>query len=268
MVLTLENRIEALEKAEAQYLFDRGDCLQRLKGNPYKAHARKFGEALAFCSTTNTSPMNNRICGVDPRVSALSSNALDWFRTHRAPLHVPITGDDAEVTHAAHLTGGKILRGWTHGQFAASIGDFPSVDPKLETFQFSVADINVFVDIHSAAFRTGAKSKDMACAMFGGLIEAGKAEAYGANINGDCIAIGLVYFADNGVAYLATAATTRSARKSGAHSALILKRIQAAKERGADLISSTALLNSQSKRNLQRMGLKLSHRQTLLSVPL
>ena len=75
--------------------------------------------------------------------------------------------------------------------------------------------------------------------------------------------LGIVYFSENKTAYLATAVTSRSHRKQGVHEAIIFRRIEAARERGSKRISATALLKSQSRRNLEKCGLTLSHVQTL-----
>ena len=128
------------------------------------------------------------------------------------------------------------------------------------------SEVAAFVDIHAAAFRSGGSSNNMTRDMFHGLLEGDQAEAYAVDVDGKPVAIGLVYFANNKIAYLATAATLPAARKKGAHSELIAPRIAAARERGALFVSATALLGSQSRRNLQRAGLHLSHVQTLLTL--
>ena len=72
-----------------------------------------------------------------------------------------------------------------------------------------------------------------------------------------------MYLASNGVAYLGTAATRKDARGLGYHGALISHRIEQAKKHGSLVVAATALPSSQSRRNLQRMGLAVSHVQAL-----
>ena len=106
----------------------------------------------------------------------------------------------------------------------------------------------------------------MALTMFERLLKTKNAEAFAVDIDDTPVAIGLIYFSTNKVGYLATAATSISARSQGAHGALIACRIAAARKRNMRKISATALLNSQSGRNLQKAGLKLSHVQTLVKI--
>lgn len=58
-------------------------------------------------------------------------------------------------------------------------------------------------------------------------------------------------------------ATRKDARALGYHGALISHRMEQAKKHGSFVIVASALPSSQSRRNLQRMGLATSHVQAL-----
>lgn len=255
-----------LEHAEAEYLFDRVSTLTRLPENPFEAEVFETPPYRGFLVGANDSPMNNRICGFDLQHGAFPSEEIARFTKAGAPVHLPVIGAPKDVKQKASSFGAAPLRGWTHGQFYAELGNLPIDKASESARRLDISEMRVFAEIHSAAFRSSGARANMTLDMFRGLMETERAQAYAIDFDGRPAAIGLVYFASNQTAYLATAATTRAARKKGAHTALIARRIEAAREHGAVRISSTALLNSQSRRNLERAGLSLSHVQTLLAL--
>ncbi len=123
-----------------------------------------------------------------------------------------------------------------------------------------------FVKIHSKESGIPQAAQNMALDMLKGLLRTRRAEAYAVDIDGQPVGIGLIYYAKNDTACLATAATSKHARKKVAHSALIAQRIKAARKRGSRQVLSTAVLNSQSRRNLESAGLSLAHVQTLIVI--
>ena len=80
---------------------------------------------------------------------------------------------------------------------------------------------------------------------------------------GKVVAGASMFLVGNAVAYLGTAVTQKGLRGRGFHAALIAHRIAQAREQGAVTVAATALANSQSRRNLQRAGLQVSHGQSL-----
>lgn len=253
-----------LEQAEADYLFDRAASLMTLQGNPYGAATHQDNGLQSFLVAATQSPMNNRICGFDIGDNSLPNNAIAQFSQAGATAHIPIIGTPKAIKSRAEALGMHALRGWTQSQFHANLTDLPIAKTDVQTRQLTPDDLTAFVAIHSGAFRYSGTNVDITLAMMRGLLAGGRAEAFAIDDAGTPIAIGLIYFATNQTGYLATAATTQTARKHGAHTALITRRIEAARQHGCTRISSTAIASSQSARNLKRAGLTPSHVQTLL----
>lgn len=113
------------------------------------------------------------------------------------------------------------------------------------------------------AFKPAAALGMMSQACFAGLMSNDRLKIYVLKADGQVVAGALMYLASNGVAYLGTAATRKNARGLGDHGALISHRIEQAKKHGSLVIAATALPSSQSRRNLQRIGLATSHAQAL-----
>ncbi len=250
-----------LENAEAEYLFERVSALAEMPGNPYGAAVFDRLEERSFLVADSQSPMNNRICGFDLESEGLPDR-MGCFASVGARAHLPVIGAPKDIKERAEALGLQALRGWTHGQFSADLADIAESSGCAR--RLAADELEVFVEIHAGAFRYSGARMKLALDMMRGLLAAGRAEAYAVDVDNAVAAIGLVYFATNGTAYLATAATARAARKRGAHAALISRRIEAARARGCRRVSSTALVSSQSARNLKRAGLARSHVQTLL----
>lgn len=256
----------ALENAEAEYLLSRVEVLKKVAGNPYNAVTFTSGKNTSFLVAANPSPMNCRICGIDIDNPVLPTKILEEFEKAGVAICIPVIGKPANIKEKSAKIGAKPLRGWSHGKFVADINVVPDIPVTHQTRILKIKDMEDFVEIHSKEFGTPKTAQIMALDMFKGLLKTRRAEAYAVDMDGQPAAIGLTYYAKNNIAYLATAATSKNARKNGAHKALIAQRIKAARTRGSQQIFSTALLNSQSRRNLENAGLSLAHVQTIIAI--
>jgi GNAT superfamily N-acetyltransferase len=82
---------------------------------------------------------------------------------------------------------------------------------------------------------------------------------YLARLDGQPVAYGTMFVADNGVGVCAAAATLPAARGRGCQTALLRRRIADAARAGCDLVVVQASPGSGSQRNLQRVGLALAY---------
>lgn len=255
----------AIEAASAEYLSARVAALLSLEGNPHRAAMRSHGSLQGLLVQATASPMVNRIVG-DPREAPDAlTELLEWFAAHQSQPAISLIVHNRrpsprEVVGRHEL---RRLNRWTHLQFTSSIDGPPITPPAVEVEEVTVDSIDVFAAIHAEAFNTPPAGQPVNRASFRGLLSGNSAKGFIARVDGKPVAGAIVYFANNGVAYLATAATRREARGRGCHSALIGSRIAAAREHGSLFVSATATPNSQSRRNLERLGLRASHMQTL-----
>lgn len=77
-----------------------------------------------------------------------------------------------------------------------------------------------------------------------------------------------VLTAEDGVAYLALAATLPEFRRRGCQQALIAARLGHAAEAGYELVATTTEFGSQSQRNLERSGLRVAYTKPVLRLTL
>jgi hypothetical protein len=257
----------AIETASAEYLCARVAALLSVEGNPHHAAMRSQGPLQGFLVQATASPMVNRIVGDLRAVPAALTELLAWFKSHGCMPAIPLIVHNRRPAATEIFGQHKFqrLNGWTHLQFGSAIDATlpPAPAPAVEVEEVTAASIDTFATIHAEAFRTPPAGQPVNRASFAGLLAGDSTKGFIARVDGTAVAGAIVYFANNGVAYLATAATRRAARSRGCHSALIVCRIAAARERGCQFVAATATPNSQSRRNLERFGLTTSHMQTL-----
>jgi GNAT superfamily N-acetyltransferase len=259
-----------IEAAADEYITARVSVLQALEGNPYQAEVRAQPPLQGLLVASTSSPMMNRICG-DVRSSADALMALlPWFAARRCVAAVSLTVSAGKPAAMQRIGMVDLRRwnGWTHTQLAAPIAGLPPTRSPLEVEEVLDETVDFFANIHAKAFHTPAERQASNRASFSGLIADPRAKGFLVRIDGKPVAGAIVYFASNGFAYLGTAATLREARGRGCHSALIGCRIAAARRHGSKFVAATATPNSQSRRNLERLGFVASHLQALYRVAL
>jgi GNAT superfamily N-acetyltransferase len=255
----------AIETAAAEYLAVRVAAVRGLPGNPYRAELRTHGKLLGFLVGKTSSPMMNRICGEARSAPDALADLVSWFEGRQCVPAVSLIvrkGRTAPVETIGSLHFRR-LNGWTHLHLAAPVAELTVRQSTLEVEEVTADTIDSFAAIHAEAFRTEAERQPINRASFAGLIGNEHAKGFLVRLDGKPAAGAIVYFASNGVAYLGTSATRRAARGRGCHSALIGHRIMAARQHGSRFVAATAMPKSQSRRNLERLGLVASHLQAL-----
>lgn len=253
----------AIEAAESEYLCSRVESLSRVSGNPFGACVFFNGAFPCFQVKATPSPMFNRIYG-DSTGNPLSLLSLLKESAEYSTV-TPLIGKASTLEQFAFVGEERFerLRGWTHLQLACPIED-AVLTPKLFNIEEATSDsLPEFAAVHASGFHTKPEHRQLSQACFAGLMSNERLKIYVLKADGQVVAGALMYLATNGVAYLGTAATRKNARGLGYHGALISHRIEQAKKHGSLVIAATALPSSQSRRNLQRIGLAASHAQAL-----
>nr|WP_276616228.1 GNAT family N-acetyltransferase [Pseudomonas syringae] len=252
-----------IEAAEREYLCSRVKNLSLINGNPYGARVFFNEEFPCFQVKATPSPMLNRIYGHTTDEPQAILNLLRKSAEHSTV--TPMIGKPSTLVQHIHMGDGCLerLRGWTHLQLACVVEGIILNQHSFEVEEVTPQTLPEFADIHAGGFHTKPDQRMISQASFLAKISNDRMKIYAIRESGKMMAGAVMYFASNGVAYLGTAATRKEARGLGYHAALISHRIEQAKNFGCSLIAATALANSQSRRNLQRAGLKESHTQAL-----
>lgn len=259
--------VSAIEAAEREYLQARVAGLAALAGNPYGALLSEGEGVTTFVVGASSSPMLNRLYAepqATPQHLVAQVQALAAYHPAivitRAARQAPATIDWAGQTLVK-------LKGWTHLQLGCAIDDARAAPFEAQIQPVTGASVEAFARLHGDAFRTPPAARVVSQACFSSLLRNPRAALYLLYAQGQPVAGAALFFASNGVAYLGTAFTGKAARGQGYHAALLSHRIKQARAQGCHAISATALATSQSRRNLERSGLRASHTQTLYRLP-
>ncbi|WP_310364119.1 GNAT family N-acetyltransferase [Pseudomonas brassicacearum] len=252
-----------IEGAEREYLQARVENLARIAGNPYGARVFSNGVFACFQVQATPSPMLNRVYG---DISVAPQAILDLLAQTTAYSTVtPIIGKISTFEPFVNVVDRQLerLKGWTHLQLACAIEHVVLTPHAFEIEEVTSQTLPAFADIHASGFRTKLAQRPINQASFAGLHSNESLTIFVIKEAGEVVAGASMYLASNGVAYLGTAVTRNNMRGRGYHRALITHRLNHARECGAEIVAATALPSSQSRRNLQRAGLKVSHAQSL-----
>ncbi|HXR02261.1 MAG TPA: GNAT family N-acetyltransferase [Pseudomonas sp.] len=252
-----------IEAAERDYLRTRVQNLTRIAGNPYGAEVFSNAGQACFQVTASPSPMLNRIYGDSTHEPQAIVDLL--ARSVDCSAVTALIGPPSSLEHNVCMAGRQLqrLKGWTHLQLACAIEQTLVSDHPFDIEQITPQTFRAFAQIHADGFHTKAAQRLVNQASFEGLQADDSLKIYVIKEGAEVVAGAVMYLASNGVAYLGTAATGKQARGRGYHAALIAHRVGQAREHGCSLVAATALASSQSRRNLQRAGLKVSHAQGL-----
>jgi GNAT superfamily N-acetyltransferase len=260
MDVVLAHQIEA---AESEYLRSRVENLAGIDGNPYGARVFFNADFPCFLVKASPSPMLNRIYG---DIDRAPSTVLRLLKQSAGNSSVtPLIGKPSALKSDAFVGEARLerLRGWTHLQLACAVESVVLSRHSFEIEEVTSQTLALFADIHAGGFHTKPQYRLLNRASFAGLAADGRLRLYVLKVSGQVLAGASMYLANNGIAYLGTAATQKDARGLGYHGALISHRVDLAKKHGCHWVAATALASSQSRRNLQRAGLTVSHAQAL-----
>lgn len=253
----------AIETAEREYLRARVRNVAQIEGNPYGARIFANGAFPCFQVKAAPSPMFNRIHG---DVSAEPQAMVDLLQQNAAySVVTPLFGAVSSLEPFMSVAGRRLerLKGWTHMQLACAIEHATLGQHAFDIQEATPQSLLAFTEVHASGFHTKPAQRAASQASFGNLHTNDALKIYVIQEADKVVAGASLYLASNGVAYLGTAVTQKGMRGRGFHAALIAHRIAQAREQGAVTVAATALASSQSRRNLQRAGLHVSHAQSL-----
>lgn len=257
--MDIESALE-IEAAEREYLRARVNNLLCLNGNPYGARVFLNGALPCFEVAASPSPMLNRIYA---DYSADPQSTLDLLK--QSTCVTPLIGAPSTLEPLVVIEGCELerLKGWTHVQLACALEHTVIVPHTFDIEEATPQTLDAFTRIHASGFHTKPAQRAVNQASFSGPSTGYSLKIYVIQEAGEVVAGAVMYLASNGIAYLGTAVTRKADRGQGYHGALIAHRIEQARKLGCHSVAATALASSQSRRNLQRAGLKISHAQGL-----
>jgi hypothetical protein len=239
------------------------ELLRDLPGNPSQVEVRRFGDSVVgtMCVRSPEIDWMQHVVGVSPDNAELVPRIAAWYHGHHlrprfeiapAAEFQPLAAALADV-HARQT--GFIDALWARAQPPRAA---PASDVQVRVVEAGSPDAAVFARVllgghgvpddsfpeHWAAVAAWAAEPEWWC--------------YLAEVDGQPVA-SAVLTVDDGVGYLANAATLPPGRAKGAHQALLHRRLLDACAAGCDLVVSLATPGGSSHRNIERAGLGVAY---------
>lgn len=264
---------EAAARSEQNYLESLIGRLQRLEGNPFDVHTRRFGGALAITmrQASGAAPFN-RILHLSrsdvrhlPEVSVYFNNRVVAWQAELMPEQItPVIKREME-RHRLRLTPPR------RSIFVASLPlTIPPYTSGISIHPVAAREIPLFTEIYrrgfERAFDGGKRTATVVAHALTHLHDHPDWRLYIAWLRREPAGVAVLHL-DGSRASLASAATLPALRRRGVQTALLYQRIQDAQEHGCNLIVAQTTQGSRSAANLQRAGLRSVYTTEVWRVP-
>jgi hypothetical protein len=261
-VMTEELAVQ-LEKAECKALLSRLTAIQSRNGNPMGVEIVSFGHATLFAVKGIPGPSFNKVVGITPGEEPYIEEIIAFYRERSLSFQLDIIpGQHSPAFMKTLARHGLYQAGFHTVLYGVPRDSTACVCPQLEVREMGEDEFALFGEIYTLGF--GLPSS------FGKGIEENNRVLLGregwsfylATVEGEPAAIG-VYYAEDGIATLAAAATVPKYRKRGCHSALTDTRINRALQDQCRLIVGQAKFGSISQINMQKKGMQIAYTKAL-----
>jgi GNAT superfamily N-acetyltransferase len=259
-----------IERASAAFHTRWLELVRDMPGNPSDVEVRRFGDAVVgtMCRRSPQIDWMQHVSGVTPDNVSLVPKVAAWYHGHhiRPRFEIAPTSDFGPLSEAladvnARQTG-FIDALWGRAEAPAAA---PPTDVQIRVVEAGSPEASVFARVHLA----GHEVPDDSFPEHWAAVAAWAAEpewwCYLAELDGQPVATAALAV-DDGVGYLANAATVPSARGKGVHQALLHRRLLDACAAGCDLFVSLALPGGSSHRNIERAGLGVAYTKVTWTV--
>jgi GNAT superfamily N-acetyltransferase len=248
--------VERSLAADVSYTVSRMRVLERIPGNPIGIGYRWIDESTVALASRFL-PSFTRVVGLRPGHEAHIEPIVNWYRE----FGVNPTFEIVPGMYDAVLGRELARHGFFPSGFHASLITEPdsagtqSIDIDIEPV-FSADAMEQYLDAYVAGWGIAEKDHDQFKSNVRPWRDQPGWSLYLGRIDGRPAAAATL-FVNDGVGYLADAATAPAFRRHGLHFALLRRRIRDASAAGVDFIFSGAEPMGTSHRNMERAGLRL-----------
>ncbi|MFC4600753.1 GNAT family N-acetyltransferase [Cohnella hongkongensis] len=258
----IEERTEAIESSEIGYMLDRMEAIRDRPGNPEGVEIARFGEAVCFYSKTMPWPGFNTVKGLRSGDADLLAAIGDFYRARGRKPQFELVPGLADPELMKRLSGLGFYQSGFHTSMAltpseAAPGPAKPSD-KLDIRLLREDEFELYATIHCRG--TGLPDDGIAPVAANNRVLYGRPgwTFYLALWEGRPAGVGVAY-ASRGTASLTFAATLPDYRCRGVQTALLRRRVAAAREEGCALVVGQCAFLSQSHRNMERIGMRIGY---------
>jgi len=251
-----------IEQSEINCLESRLTAIKEIASNPMGVEIRKFGNATAFTAKYIPGPSFNRVLGMSGEEVKYINPILSFYQERNIPARFEITPAYASSDLLKSLAEKEFFHCGFHNSLYGSLSnELVSVtesNTSISIREFEKDEFEIFAEIYTKGFGLPSFLKEHVARNNEVLYNNRNWIFYMALFNGEPAGIGVLYESD-GIGTLAASTTIPKFRNKGVHSALVLKRLERAKQLKCDLIVGQAGYGSVSQKNMERAGMKIAY---------
>jgi GNAT superfamily N-acetyltransferase len=262
--LLTSGTMERIETSHLAFWAEKLALLRALPGNPYGAHARRFGKALALLAVgAKENAFFNRVGNISVEELPALDDIMSWYRAQNVPCRfdiIPAHGEDALFRRLA-------VQGLYHSDFYAMLYGFPQITAAppahIQIRAVQPEESELFADLYLAAFDIP-DAPGLAYLRESIRLLPGRPGLYCflAAVN-NLLAGMAILFIHQHTGYLATAAVLPAFRGYGCHKALLQARLTVARRKDCQLVAGSARIGSISQQNMEKVGLRMAYTKAL-----
>lgn len=254
--------VPRIRRAASAFMVGWVEGMRDLPGNPARVSVERFGGAVALaCERLPDLDFVNTVHGLDPGDAERVEEVTAFYRR----LGLRGWTEVAPGAEMERLLERMAAAGWAQVGFWASFHG-PAVAPPapagVEVIEAGEADMAAFAHIHLDGHEVPSEDRGPDEAAVRAWFGRPGWRLYLARVDGVAAASAALTI-DDGLGYLANAATLPGMRGRGCQTALLARRIADAAAAGCESVASLAEFGSGSQRNLERAGLGLACTQAV-----
>jgi hypothetical protein len=240
---------------DISYTVSRMGVLERLPGNPIGINYRWIDEtAVALMSLL---PSFSRVVGLRAGHEDQIEQIVSWYREHAIKPTFEMIPGHYSAGLGREMTRLGLFQSGFHVSLVGKAVKLPCADDNriaIDRVTTSEA-MEDYLDAYVAGWRIPEKEQNQFKTNVRPWLKQAGWSLYLGRLNGQPAAAATFYL-ENGVGYLADAATNPAFRRCGLQSALLRRRICHGGEAGADIVFGGAAPFSESHRNMVRAGMQ------------
>lgn len=222
----------------------------------------KFGNATAFSVKNIPAPSFNKVLGMSGEEMAYIDPILEFYRNRDIPARFYITPAHASPDLLRALSDKGYFQCGFHSALCGSLSNefisYTEPATSISICEFEQDEFGRFGDIYTKGFNMPSSLKEHVAQNNKVLHHNKNWTFYMASFKGEPAGIGVLFEYD-GIGTLAASTTLPDFRNKGVHRALILKRLEKARQLDCHLIVGQAAYGSVSSRNMEKAAMKIAY---------
>ena len=261
--LLTEKLAAQFEKCDTYYIGGRLQALEKLEGNPYGADVRQFDGATGMLVRSMPSnPVFNRVADFGTDQGDRLDEITEWYAANKVNCRFDIVPGQATPQLLRQLAEGGFYQSGFYTVLYGSAKIEPVNFKGVTVREIEQDELSRFGDMYIEGHNFPAKNREVLALSIKLLFGQPDVRFYFGLVDNELAGVALLMIND-GIGYLATAATLPQFRNRGCQKALLQHRMLDAAQAGCELVASHTGFASASQHNMEKMGMRLAYTKAI-----